>query len=82
LLLAWLSTEDRLLKPQRSWARLSSQQAEQARAQAENEKMALRERLRQQLSTILETRETQRGLIVNKRRALRFQQVHAQARRA
>jgi outer membrane protein OmpA-like peptidoglycan-associated protein len=46
-------------------ARLSSQQAEQARAQAENEKMALRERLRQQLSTILETRETQRGLIVN-----------------
>ena len=46
-------------------ARLSAQQAEQARAQAENEKMALRERLRQQLSTILETRETQRGLIVN-----------------
>jgi outer membrane protein OmpA-like peptidoglycan-associated protein len=46
-------------------ARLSAQQAEQARAQAENEKMALRERLRQQLSMILETRETQRGLIVN-----------------
>jgi outer membrane protein OmpA-like peptidoglycan-associated protein len=33
--------------------------------QAENEKTALRERLRQQLNLILETRESQRGLIVN-----------------
>jgi outer membrane protein OmpA-like peptidoglycan-associated protein len=32
---------------------------------AENEKAALRERLRQQLNVILETRETARGLIVN-----------------
>jgi outer membrane protein OmpA-like peptidoglycan-associated protein len=47
-------------------------QAEQARAQtqavaaqAEQEKQALRERLREQLSVILETRETARGLIVN-----------------
>ncbi|SPE43597.1 OmpA/MotB domain protein [Candidatus Sulfopaludibacter sp. SbA3] len=39
--------------------------AEQQRQQAENEKTALRERLRQQLNLILETRETQRGLIVN-----------------
>jgi outer membrane protein OmpA-like peptidoglycan-associated protein len=41
------------------------QQAEAARMQAENEKTALRERLRQQLNLILETRETARGLIVN-----------------
>ena len=33
--------------------------------QAENEKTALRERLRQQLNIILETRESARGLIVN-----------------
>jgi outer membrane protein OmpA-like peptidoglycan-associated protein len=53
-------------------ARLAAQQAEQQRAlaerdrqQAESEKTALRERLRQQLNTILETRETARGLIVN-----------------
>ena len=43
-------------------------EAQQARAQArqaEQEKNALRERLREQLSVILETRETARGLIVN-----------------
>lgn len=39
--------------------------ADQARQQSEAEKTALRERLRNQLNTILETRETQRGLIVN-----------------
>jgi outer membrane protein OmpA-like peptidoglycan-associated protein len=39
--------------------------AEQARQQAEAEKTQLRERLRQQLNLILETRETARGLIVN-----------------
>jgi outer membrane protein OmpA-like peptidoglycan-associated protein len=44
---------------------MQRQQAEAARQQAENEKTALRERLRQQLNLILETRETQRGLIVN-----------------
>lgn len=44
---------------------LQRQQAEAARQQAENEKTALRERLRNQLNMILETRETQRGLIVN-----------------
>ncbi|HTX38527.1 MAG TPA: OmpA family protein [Bryobacteraceae bacterium] len=46
-------------------ARLAAQQAEQQRQQAEDEKTALRERLRQQLNMILETRETARGLIVN-----------------
>jgi outer membrane protein OmpA-like peptidoglycan-associated protein len=46
-------------------AKLSAQQADAARQQAESEKAALRERLRVQLNMILETRETQRGLIVN-----------------
>jgi outer membrane protein OmpA-like peptidoglycan-associated protein len=40
-------------------------QARQTAAQAEEEKTQLREQLRQQLSVILETRETARGLIVN-----------------
>jgi outer membrane protein OmpA-like peptidoglycan-associated protein len=52
---------------------LAQQQAAQAEAeharlaaqQAESEKTQLRERLRQQLNLILETRETARGLIVN-----------------
>lgn len=46
-------------------ADLQRQQADAARMQAENEKTALRERLRQQLNLILETRESARGLIVN-----------------
>jgi outer membrane protein OmpA-like peptidoglycan-associated protein len=50
-------------------ARLAAEaQAQQARAaaeQAEYEKAALRDRLRQQLNQVLETRETARGLIVN-----------------
>jgi outer membrane protein OmpA-like peptidoglycan-associated protein len=46
-------------------ARQAALQADQGRQQAENEKTQLRERLRQQLNLILETRETQRGLIVN-----------------
>jgi outer membrane protein OmpA-like peptidoglycan-associated protein len=44
---------------------LQAQQAQAAVAQAEQEKIALRERLREQLSVVLETRETARGLIVN-----------------
>ena len=36
-----------------------------ARQQAENEKLEMRRRLEQQLSMILETRESARGLIVN-----------------
>jgi outer membrane protein OmpA-like peptidoglycan-associated protein len=46
-------------------ARLQAQQAQAAIVQAEQEKSALRERLREQLSIVLETRETARGLIVN-----------------
>jgi outer membrane protein OmpA-like peptidoglycan-associated protein len=46
-------------------AKAAAEQSERAREQAETEKSELRERLRQQLNTILETRETQRGLIVN-----------------
>jgi outer membrane protein OmpA-like peptidoglycan-associated protein len=46
-------------------ARAQAQQAQAAAAQAEQEKVALRERLREQLNVILETRETARGLIVN-----------------
>jgi len=46
-------------------ARLAAQQSDAARLQAENDKAALRERLRQQLNLILETRESARGLIVN-----------------
>jgi outer membrane protein OmpA-like peptidoglycan-associated protein len=53
-------------------ARLAAQQAdqqrlqaEQGREQAEQEKAQMRQRLEQQLSVILETRQTARGLIVN-----------------
>ena len=46
-------------------ARLQAQQAQATAAQAEQEKNALRDRLREQLNVILETRETARGLIVN-----------------
>ncbi len=46
-------------------AKAQAEEAERARQQAETEKTQLRDRLRQQLNTILETRETQRGLIVN-----------------
>lgn len=46
-------------------ARQQLQQAQAAAAQSEQEKNALRDRLREQLNVILETRETARGLIVN-----------------
>jgi outer membrane protein OmpA-like peptidoglycan-associated protein len=46
-------------------AREAAHLSDQQREQAEAEKTQLRERLRQQLNLILETRETQRGLIVN-----------------
>jgi outer membrane protein OmpA-like peptidoglycan-associated protein len=46
-------------------ARQAAAQADAQRQQAEAEKTQMRERLRQQLNTILETRETARGLIVN-----------------
>jgi outer membrane protein OmpA-like peptidoglycan-associated protein len=55
---------------QRAEASLRDAEAEASRARdvaatSEREKAELRERLRQQLSVILETRETARGLIVN-----------------
>jgi len=46
-------------------ARAQAAQAQAAAAQSEQEKNALRERLREQLNVVLETRETARGLIVN-----------------
>jgi outer membrane protein OmpA-like peptidoglycan-associated protein len=46
-------------------ARAQAEQAQAAVARAEQEKTALREQLREQLSVVLETRETARGLIVN-----------------
>ena len=46
-------------------ARQQLQQAQAVAAQSEQEKNALRDKLREQLSVILETRETARGLIVN-----------------
>jgi outer membrane protein OmpA-like peptidoglycan-associated protein len=46
-------------------AESQAQQARTAAEQAEREKAELRERLRQQLNSVLETRETARGLIVN-----------------
>jgi len=64
--------QQRVAQAQAEQARLSAQEAdrarlaaEQQRQQAENDKAQLRERLRQQLNLILETRETARGLIVN-----------------
>jgi outer membrane protein OmpA-like peptidoglycan-associated protein len=50
---------------ERQRAMLAAQQAEQQRLQAEREKEEMRARLLQQLNTVLETRDTQRGLIVN-----------------
>ncbi len=46
-------------------ARAQAEQAQAAVAQAEQEKTTLRQQLREQLSVVLETRETARGLIVN-----------------
>jgi outer membrane protein OmpA-like peptidoglycan-associated protein len=57
--------QSRLAQAQLQQAQLQADQARAAAVQAEQEKTALRERLRQQLSLVLETRETARGLIVN-----------------
>jgi outer membrane protein OmpA-like peptidoglycan-associated protein len=50
---------------QQEAARADAERLRQAAQQAEGEKAQLRERLRQQLNMILETRESARGLIVN-----------------
>jgi outer membrane protein OmpA-like peptidoglycan-associated protein len=46
-------------------ARVAAAEADKLRQQAEAEKTQIRERLRQQLNLVLETRESARGLIVN-----------------
>ena len=50
---------------QQQAAQADADRARQSAEKAENEKIQLRERLRQQLNMILETQETARGLIVN-----------------
>ena len=50
---------------QAAQAQSAADQARQQAAQAEQEKMAMRAKLLQQLNTILQTRDTQRGLVVN-----------------
>jgi len=50
---------------QRLAAEQQAQQAQQQAQRAEQDKEALRQRLQQQLNTILQTRDTARGLIVN-----------------
>jgi len=50
---------------QRLQAQADADRAHQAAAQSEAEKAQLRERLMQQLNSVLETRESARGLIVN-----------------
>jgi outer membrane protein OmpA-like peptidoglycan-associated protein len=50
---------------QQEASRADAESLRQVAQQAEAEKVQLRERLRQQLNTILETRESARGLIVN-----------------
>lgn len=46
-------------------SRLAAKQAEQSAQQAEADKVAMRERLAEQLNSILQTRDTARGLIVS-----------------
>jgi outer membrane protein OmpA-like peptidoglycan-associated protein len=57
--------QQQLLAAQAEQAKLAAQEAERARQQADADRIALRERLKQQLSQVLETQETARGLIVN-----------------
>ena len=62
------ASADALRRQAEAQAREAEAKAAQARAsaeQAEHEKEALRQKLREQLNIILETRETARGLIVN-----------------
>jgi outer membrane protein OmpA-like peptidoglycan-associated protein len=57
--------QQQALAAQAAQSRLAAEEAERARASAEADRQKLREQLRQQLNTILETRESARGLIVN-----------------
>ena len=60
-----LAQERQAAEAARLAAEAQAQDARAAAAQAERERAELREKLRQQLSQVLETRETARGLIVN-----------------
>jgi outer membrane protein OmpA-like peptidoglycan-associated protein len=60
-----LAQERAAAEAARQASEAQADQARRAAAQAEAEKAELRERLRQQLNVILETRESARGLIVN-----------------
>jgi outer membrane protein OmpA-like peptidoglycan-associated protein len=57
--------QQQLLAAQAEQAKLAAQEADRLRQQAEADRAAIRERLKQQLSQVLETQETARGLIVN-----------------
>lgn len=57
--------QQQALAAQADAARKAAEEANRARANAEAEKQALRDQLRQQLNMVLETRESARGLIVN-----------------
>lgn len=58
-------TEQAKLQTQAQLAQQQAEQADRLRQKAEADRDNLREQLRQQLNTVLETRETARGLIVN-----------------
>jgi len=57
--------QQQALAVQAEAARKAAAESERGRLTAEAEKQALRDQIRQQLNTILETRESARGLIVN-----------------
>ena len=57
--------EQQRLAAAKAEAEAARTQAESARTQAEKDAQALRERLREQLNLVLQTRDTARGLIVN-----------------
>jgi outer membrane protein OmpA-like peptidoglycan-associated protein len=58
-------TQQQAAQAEAEKARREAEEAERARLKAEQEKTALRAQILQQLNTILETRETPRGLVVN-----------------
>jgi outer membrane protein OmpA-like peptidoglycan-associated protein len=57
--------QQQILAQQAAAAKQAAEVSERGRLSAEAEKQALRDQIRQQLNTILETRESARGLIVN-----------------
>ncbi|MBC7928161.1 MAG: OmpA family protein, partial [Bryobacteraceae bacterium] len=57
--------QQQLLAQQAAASKLAAEASERGRLTAEAEKQQLRDQIRQQLNSILETRESARGLIVN-----------------